>query len=129
IGEFELYQEFKVDEPWDSPHNIKLLRVMPAVFAPALKLGESSLIEPFHTMYAAPVGEQTIFGGEKHVRVQSITDGTSNTVMIVELAPRYAIPWTSSEDYRYDLENPAAKLYSRDGKTLAAYADGSVRTL
>lgn len=129
IGEAELYKEFKLDEPWDSPHNIKLLSRMPKTFAPVSELGESSAVQPFHTMYAAPVGEQTIFGGEKLIRFQSITDGTSNTVMFIELAPEHAIAWTSPEEYRYDPENPAAKLYSRDGKTLAAYADGSVRTL
>ncbi len=129
IGEADLYKEFKLDEPWDSPHNIKLLRVMPPVFAPVLRLGESSLVEAYHTLYAAPVGEQTIFGGEKPVRFQSITDGTSNTVMIVELAPEHAVAWTSPEDYQYDRENPGARLYSRDGKALAAYADGSARSL
>ena len=129
VGYAELYREFKLDEPWDSPHNIKLLRVMPPVFAPVLRLGESSRVEAYHTLYAAPVGEQTIFGGEEPVKFQSITDGASNTIMFVELAPEHAIPWTSPEDYRYDPENPAAKLYSRDGKALTAYADGSVRTL
>jgi len=34
LGEGELYQQFKHDEPWDSPHNRKLLSKMPAVYAP-----------------------------------------------------------------------------------------------
>ena len=28
-----LYAQFKLDEPWDSPHNIKLLTKMPEVYA------------------------------------------------------------------------------------------------
>ncbi|HTU88876.1 MAG TPA: sigma-70 family RNA polymerase sigma factor [Gemmataceae bacterium] len=34
LGENALYNQFKRDEPWDSPHNKKLLSKMPAVFAP-----------------------------------------------------------------------------------------------
>ncbi|HEY7329165.1 MAG TPA: sigma-70 family RNA polymerase sigma factor [Gemmataceae bacterium] len=34
LGENDLYNEFKRDEPWDSPHNRKLITKMPAVFAP-----------------------------------------------------------------------------------------------
>ncbi len=34
LGENELYNQFKRDEPWDSPHNRQLLSKMPAVFAP-----------------------------------------------------------------------------------------------
>lgn len=129
IGEVELYRQFKLDEPWDSPHNIKLLNRMPAAYAPVPMIAESTAVQPFHTLYAAPVGEQTIFGGEKPVRYQTISDGTSNTVMIGELAPDQAIPWTSPEEYRYDPKNPAAKLYSRDGQALTAYADGSARSV
>ncbi len=129
VGEVELYREFKLNEPWDSAHNIKLLSRMPAVYSPVPIAGESTSVQAFHTLYAAPVGEQTIFGSEKPVTFQTITDGTVNTVMIVELAPENAIAWTSPEEYRYDPKNPAAKLYSRDGKALLAYFDGSVRSV
>jgi len=33
IEEQKLYQEFKLDEPWDSDHNKKLIAKMPKVFA------------------------------------------------------------------------------------------------
>lgn len=34
LGEQALYNQFKRDEPWDSPHNKKLLGKMPAIYAP-----------------------------------------------------------------------------------------------
>src|SRR5579883_1440824 len=34
IEQNELYRQFKLDEPWDSPHNRRLLSKMPAVYAP-----------------------------------------------------------------------------------------------
>ena len=33
LGEKALFDQFKLDEPWDSPHNSKLVERMPAVFA------------------------------------------------------------------------------------------------
>jgi hypothetical protein len=37
IAQGELYREFKLDEPWDSPHNLALLPRMPATFAPPFR--------------------------------------------------------------------------------------------
>jgi len=34
IEQGELYRQFKLDEPWDSPHNIQLLPKMPRVYGP-----------------------------------------------------------------------------------------------
>ena len=38
--ERELYQLFKLDEPWDSPANIQLVERMPSVFAPPKSRGK-----------------------------------------------------------------------------------------
>lgn len=129
IDQTDLYKQFKLDEPWDSEHNIKLLDKMPQIYAPATILGEAIQIKPFHTLVTAPIGDKTIFGGDKPVTFGMISDGSSNTIMFVELAPEHAIPWTSPEEYRFDPKNPAAKLYARNGKVLTAWADGSVRAL
>src|SRR4051794_13764459 len=34
LDEDSLYREFKLDEPWDDPHNKKLLEMMPKCFKP-----------------------------------------------------------------------------------------------
>ena len=34
LGEEELYKEFKLDEPWDSKHNKKLIAKIPKVYQP-----------------------------------------------------------------------------------------------
>ncbi|MBI3412168.1 MAG: DUF1559 domain-containing protein [Planctomycetes bacterium] len=36
LEEDALYKEFRLEEPWDSPHNIKLLPRIPKVFAPLM---------------------------------------------------------------------------------------------
>src|SRR5262245_11913758 len=35
VEQDNLYRQFRLDEPWDSPHNKKLIARMPAVFGPA----------------------------------------------------------------------------------------------
>ena len=39
LAENDLYQSFKLDEPWDSPHNKPLLERMPRLFAPPQPAG------------------------------------------------------------------------------------------
>lgn len=126
IDHAELYHAFKLDEPWDSDHNIKLLDRMPEVFKPVIPIGSKEKAKPFHTTYAAPIGEKTVFGRDKAIDFQNITDGTSNTIAFVELKPEFAIPWTSPEEYPFDPADPAAKLRVVNGAIAVALMDGSV---
>jgi RNA polymerase sigma factor (sigma-70 family) len=59
LGERTLYKQFKRDEPWDSPHNRKLLSKMPAVFAPP---GVKSR-QPYSTFYQVFVSVGPFSGG------------------------------------------------------------------
>jgi hypothetical protein len=84
-----LFDEFKRDEPWDSPHNKALITRMPAVFAVP---GASAA--PGHTFYRGFSGAKALFDPEVKtgIGIASITDGTSNTLGIVEA--KEAVPWT-----------------------------------
>ncbi|MFO0384868.1 MAG: DUF1559 domain-containing protein [Pirellula sp.] len=126
IGFTELYQEFKLDEAWDSPHNIKLLPKMPTIYSPIADMNETVELKPYHTTYAVPVGKKTVFGQEEPIRLRNITDGTSNTIAFVELKREHAVPWTSPEEYPFDESNPTAKLRNYNGKTVIALFDGFV---
>jgi hypothetical protein len=129
IGFVELYQEFHLDEAWDSPHNIKLLPKMPPIYAPVANVDDTVDVKPFHTTYVAPVGTKTVFGQDKAITFGNITDGTSNTIAFVELKREHAIPWTSPEEYPYDESNPNSKLRNYNGSTPVAILDGSVLNL
>ena len=124
LDQVKLYNEFHHDEPWDSEHNLKLLEKMPSVFAsPALHL------KPGHTVYLVPTGEGMIFNGEQKTKIAMITDGSSNTILVVEANADRAVPWTKPTDLPIDLENPLAGLgnvYDKEG-FLVLIADGSVR--
>jgi len=127
IEQDHLYKQFHLDEPWDSEHNKKLIDKMPKVY---LDPAHPELAASGKTVYAVPVGEKTVFGGAGGVKFSSIVDGTSNTVMTVELPAEAAVVWTKPDDWNFDPKDPAAGLF--DGKrmkALAAYCDGSIHTL
>jgi prepilin-type processing-associated H-X9-DG protein len=118
-----LFREFHLDEPWDSPHNQALLAQMPAVFAcpdePQTRRGK--------TVYQVIVGPATMFTGKrKGVRLQDITAGTSNTVMVAESAR--SVPWTAPLDIPADPDATHPGMGSRHpGGFNQAMADGRVR--
>jgi hypothetical protein len=121
-----LYQQFHLDEPWDSAHNKKLIAHMPAIYrSPTSKAGSG------RTIYLVPVGKDTIFPpGPKGVQIREITDGASNTILIVESDDDHAVVWTRPQDLRVNAKEPLGGLAGKAvGHFLAAFADGSVRTI
>ncbi len=128
MDEMELYNEFHLDEPWDSEHNIKLLDRMPVVFAPGIFKDEE--LKAGHALVQAPVGDRTIAGQERAVTFGQITDGTSNTILLVVTTPDRAVPWTKPSDFEYRKDAPAEGLQlDDDGSFATAFADGSVQYL
>jgi hypothetical protein len=129
IEENALYNEFHLDEPWDSEHNIKLLERMPKVYAhPSLPLppGMTSYVT-YEDTAEAGIGLPT----DEGLRIASVTDGLSNTVMIVESAATKAVPWSAPIDLAADVDNPLAGTRLDDGAQVlnVAMGDGSVRSL
>ncbi len=73
-----------------------------------------------------PAHEQTVCPGHRGVPIAEIKDGTSNTIMIVEVGHDGAVSWTKPEDLPVDLDDPAKGLGGlfKDGFQ-AALCDGS----
>ena len=119
----ELYREFRRDEPWNSPHNLALAERMPDL----LKHPEL-LTRPNETVYLRPVGPQFLMEGHDAISMGEITDGLSNTIMMVETAGSGSVPWTKPTDLTIDLDNPVLSVSggTRDGFNVLI-ADGSVQ--
>lgn len=105
IEQEELYKQFKLDEPWDSDHNKKLIEKMPKTFeVPGGKKAKAG-----YTFYQMAVGpgamppSRTVFA--------AITDGTSNTIAVVEAAD--AVAWTKPDDVQ--VEKNAANVKKKFG--------------
>jgi hypothetical protein len=91
IEQEELYKEFKLDEPWDSPHNLPLLEKMPGTYAPPP--GKRKKVPPCHTVLHIFVGKRAAFEGREGLRLpEDFPDGTTNTILIVKAGP--PVPWT-----------------------------------
>ena len=124
IDQQELYQKFKLDEPWDSPHNKALLKQMPSTYL----CPSRAAVEPFTTTYQVFTGKGALFEDGKDTKIADITDGASNTLMVVE--GKESVPWTKPDDLPFD---PAAapSLFgagsSHPGGFNAIFADASVR--
>jgi hypothetical protein len=126
-----LYQQFQLDEPWDSPSNLRLLSAMPKVYAhKGVTEGTSN------THFRVFVGggamfdfdKKTHFAADSRSDVIGIKDGLGNTIMIVEAAQ--AVPWTKPDELVFDPTGPLPEL-GLPGKSYACIAvvDGSVRAI
>lgn len=136
--EQELYNEFHLDEPWDSPHNIKLLPRMPVLYT---RPGRTAEEENYGTCMQAVVGPGTVFGEELPLNFSQITkaDGTGYTLLVVEA--QRVVPWTKPEDYLVEPGRPLPPLgrpidervpgFLREERRTfqAAFVDGHVQSL
>jgi hypothetical protein len=124
VEEKGLHDEFRLTEPWDSPHNLRLLERMPRLYAPPWRKDE---VPPHHTVCHVFVGPGTPFERGKALTFDAagFPDGTSNTLLFVEAGE--PVPWTKPEEIEYAPERPLRlRGLFRDGFR-AAWADGSRR--
>jgi prepilin-type processing-associated H-X9-DG protein len=123
-----LYDEFHQDEPWDSPHNKALISRMPAVYS--CPSGIRTPAREGKTTYLTPRGPATIFPGAEPVKLQEITDGTSNTILVVDASDTAAVIWTKPDDWEITGEFKIQSLFGHHTKgTNFGFADGSVHFL
>ena len=129
IEQQALYNQFKFDEPWDSPHNRALIARMPPTYAcpsEPVPAGAGT------TTYQVPAGPGALFddaANPEGVQLKDVLDGTSNTLMVVESSR--PVPWTKPDDLPVGGPGqPLPPFGSRHpGGYDAAFADGSVRFL
>src|SRR5262249_57367140 len=125
IEQDALYKEFKLDEPWDSEHNKKLIAKMPAIYAPVAKPGKEG-----NTHLQMVIGPSAMQPGGS--LITSIPDGTSNTIAVVEAAE--PVIWTKPDDVMFpDKELPKDFRKKFGGQFANGFNvllwDGSVRFL
>jgi hypothetical protein len=128
-SEAALYKEFRLDEPWDSEHNRKLLERMPAAFADPDRDIQKQ-VGPGKTTYLVPAGGKTAFFNEEGAIMRDISDGTDRTIFLVEVVPSQAVEWTKPDDWQVDVEKPLEGV-KRDDRPyfVAAFGDGHIEAI
>jgi WD40 repeat protein len=123
----QLYQQFHLNEPWDSDHNRKLISKMPELYGDP----GSPLSREGKAVFVVPVGKETIFqGGAKGTPMVDIPDGTSNTILVLEVPAERAVTWTKPEDLNVSAQDPLPGLLGRGRPSIpVAFADGSLRVV
>jgi len=117
----ELFQQYRFDEPWDGPNNIKLLDKLPDVYRSRLAKPDQPV---GHTNYQGFTGPHTALSDSDGVAIKSFLDGTSNTILIVESAT--SVAWTEPEDIPFEMSGTVQVK----GKPLTyLMVDGSVQTM
>ncbi|WP_197455290.1 DUF1559 domain-containing protein [Stieleria neptunia] len=123
IEQQALYEQFHLDEPWDSPNNRPLLDQMPRTYA-----DPSAIVPPGHTVFQVPQGEELMFHDAGPTAFRDVRDGLSNTIMAIESSSQAAVPWTKPVDLEIDLTDPLAETGdSRPGGFHVLMGDGAVR--
>ena len=138
VGHEKLYKMFKLDEPWDSPYNLNVLRnnPMPDIYkTPGIDTPERmTRVQGFALDPTPGASEGEMLPGlglTKGVTIAGFTDGTSNTLLVA--TAREPVEWTKPADIRFV---PGADLkrlvhFGSDGlgELHCAFADGSARAL
>jgi len=130
LAEPELYYQYDLEQPWDSPTNLVALRQMPEVFRCS-----ASDEEEGYTNFVVIIGDpeqfpQTLFTPDRPLSLDEVGDGISNTIMVVEAVR--AVPWTMpGADLHFNrmtmrFDGGPASISLIDHQSVA-FADGSLR--
>jgi len=90
--------------------------------------GSSKRADQSKTTYLTPRGKATSFPGSEGIKIQKITDGTSNTIFVVDAGNDRAATWTKPDDWDVDPRLDPKDIFGHHpGGTPFSFADGSVR--
>jgi hypothetical protein len=124
-----LYRQLRLDEAWDSPHNLPLLKETPKCYRPALEGAQP----PGTTHFVAFVGPGT------SLEKGQTPENETNAILVVEASE--PVPWAKPVDLTYEPDKPIPSLgtgrvkpvralgYNINYNTgfMACFSDGAVR--
>lgn len=116
LGYNGLYEQFRLDEPWNSPHNLQLLPLIPPEYINPERFDD-------RTSVFAVRGPGLAYDPDaRRFDPADIPDGKAQTLVIVEGSADQAVPWTMPNDFEPVGDAPAT-LYVCDGRVMGVLGD------
>jgi len=132
INEQALYDRYDFDKPWNHPDNVEVTRQMPEIYASPYThyYGFGKTVPAGKTHYQAISAPGTVLGRTEGSSFKEITDGSSQTAMILENFAR-PVPWAKPTDLSPQelLANFKQITDSPSNASLVLMADGSIRMI
>ena len=133
LEQSHVYDQYNFDEPWDSPNNRAATSM---AWGDIFQCPSNPSQDSTKTNYVMIVGPGCFSEGPKGRFADSIKDGTSNTIMIAEIA-NSDIDWAEPRDLdattmSYVVNDPSGQpsiSSNHPAKANVAMADGSVKYL
>lgn len=139
MGEKALYEQFKLDEPWYSRHNKKLIVKIPQAFR-----SDSWNARHGKTNYQLFVGEGSLFESGKSFKKDDIKDKPEHTLLVAKTPYDHTARWSRPVDIAFNPKQPlkwyhdkeeredpifGGKRFQREPEMTLLMADGSKRRL
>ncbi|MCH2183317.1 MAG: DUF1559 domain-containing protein [Mariniblastus sp.] len=130
----ELYEQFHLDEPWDSPHNRSLIPLMPDVYrSPFSQAPDGKTTYLGNAVVGGAMAKPTTAdalptGG---YQLDSFTKGTSETILLLEVNDDRAVTWTRPADFDPALGTDRYSWLRLNDERLfqAVFADGASHSM
>lgn len=125
LEEKALYDSIDLTKPWDHPDNAEARETDVYSFRCS-----SANLEEFETTYLVANGSEFCFNGSTPRTLDEITDGTSKTVLVLDMPTEHAVHWMSP----YDADEESILAVNEDsdvghsGIFIAVFCDGSTRS-
>ena len=108
-----IYQQFHLDEPWDSKHNKELISCMPSVYRHPK---EQSLARERPTI-SRRAARRPSFPAPRALAPATFPTAPPTRSCSVEACDESAVPWTKPDDFDCGDADPMGKLLGR-GRTV-----------
>jgi uncharacterized protein DUF1559 len=119
LGEDALYKEFRLEEPWDSLHNKKLIKRLPKSLTTA-RYWRGPKGKTSDLVFS---GENTIFDGMKGLKKDEIAP---KTILVMQAGTNHAVYWTKPADIAVKGDK-VPDLFEHGGQVRVILADGTYR--
>ena len=134
IEQQNLYNQYDMSKPWDSPENMQVANTMPATYRSPLDTDNKP--NSNITSYLLFAGKGSVFDGKEKITFASFPDGLSNTLALCEV-DNSGVVWTQPTDLdaeKLDFiihsmkdQRPGQIYSAASGGTITGMFDGSVR--